>query len=140
MSEAPARTGSSRFSDKTILLVEDDREVRDMLTLMLQTRFAVQVVTAANGQAAVRVAQARQPDLILLDLMLPLIDGFEVTRFLRASQDTQHLPIIAMSNHCWTFDWTQRALEAGCNACFDKICDLDDLIAMIESILGDLTS
>jgi CheY-like chemotaxis protein len=112
MTEAPARAGSSRFSDKTILLVEDDREVRDMLTLMLKTRFAVHVVTAANGQAALRVAQTREPDLILLDLMLPLIDGFEVTRFLRAGQDTQHLPIIAISNHCWTLIGTQRALTA----------------------------
>ncbi|HEX8234339.1 MAG TPA: response regulator [Abditibacteriaceae bacterium] len=140
MSKAPARTGSSRFAGKTILLVEDDREIRDMLTLMLKTRFAAQIVTAANGQTALRVAQTRQPDLILLDLMLPLIDGFEVTRFLRAGQDTQHLPIIAISNHCWTFDWTQRALAAGCNACFDKISDLGDLIAMIENILVDLSS
>ncbi len=140
MSEVSKLAEPSRPAGKMILLVEDDREVRDMLALMLKTRFAVQIVTAANGQSALRMAQTRQPDLIVMDLMLPLIDGFEVTRFLRAGKDTQHLPIIAISNHCWTFDWTRRALEAGCNACFDKISDLGDLMAMIENTLGNSSS
>ncbi len=118
----------------TILVVEDNEASRDALARRLQRR-GYDVVLAVDGQQAVSVAQSAQPDLILMDLGLPIIDGWEATRRLKADASTQHIPIIVLSAHAMTND-RDLALAAGGDDFDTKPIRFQPLIDKIASLLA----
>jgi CheY-like chemotaxis protein len=117
-----------------ILLVEDNEMNRDMLSRRLK-RKGFEVVMAVDGQAGVDMASSSNPDLILMDLSLPIIDGWEATRQIKADPDTQSIPIIALTAHAMAGD-EQKALEAGCDDYDTKPVNFKRLIKKIGDLLG----
>src|SRR3712207_5806197 len=117
-----------------ILLVEDNEMNRDMLSRRLE-RKGYQVVMAVDGQAGVNMARSETPDLILMDMSLPVMDGWEATRQLKASPETQAIPIIALTAHAMSGD-REKALEAGCDDYDTKPIELPHLLDKIEALLG----
>jgi two-component system cell cycle response regulator DivK len=117
-----------------ILLVEDNEMNRDMLSRRLERR-GYQVVMAVDGQQGVDMARAESPDLILLDMSLPVIDGWEAASQLKSDGQTAGIPIIALTAHAMSGD-RERALEAGCNDYDTKPVDLARLIGKMEALLG----
>ena len=118
----------------TILLVEDNEPSRDALGRRLQRR-GYEVVSAVDGQEAVNSAREVKPDLILMDLGLPVIDGWEATRQLKADTSTQRIPIIVLSAHAMTDD-REQALQAGADDFDSKPINFERLVEKIEDILG----
>jgi two-component system cell cycle response regulator DivK len=116
-----------------ILLVEDNEMNRDMLSRRLE-RKGYEVVLAMDGQSGVEMAHTHAPDLVLMDMSLPVLDGWEATRRLKAAPATQHLPIIALTAHAMSSD-REKALEAGCDDYDTKPIDLPRLIGKIEALL-----
>src|SRR5215207_4877223 len=96
-----------------ILLVEDNEQNRDMLSRRLQ-RKGHTVVTAADGERAVHLAQSESPDLVLMDLNLPVLDGWQATRRIKDGAGTGRIPVIALTAHAMSGD-RQKALSAGCD-------------------------
>ncbi len=117
-----------------ILLVEDNEMNRDMLSRRLE-RKGFEVVMAVDGQAGVDMASSSNPDLILMDLSLPIIDGWEATRQIKADPATQSIPIIALTAHAMAGD-EQKALEAGCDDYDTKPVNLKRLLEKIGNLLG----
>jgi CheY-like chemotaxis protein len=118
-----------------ILLVEDNEMNRDMLSRRLERR-GYQVVIAVDGQQGVDMARTESPDLILLDMSLPVIDGWEAARQLKSDAATARVPIIALTAHAMSGD-REKAIEAGCNDYDTKPVDLARLIDKMESLLGN---
>lgn len=118
-----------------ILLVEDNELNRDMLSRRL-VRKGHEVSIALNGRQGIDMARAGQFDLVLMDMSLPEIDGWETTRLMRAAAETRTIPIIALTAHAMAGD-RDRALEAGCNDYDTKPVDLDRLLAKMNALLGD---
>jgi CheY-like chemotaxis protein len=116
-----------------ILLVEDNEMNMDMLSRRL-LRAGYELVTATDGAQAVLKAQSEAPDVILMDLGLPVIDGWEATRLLKSDPDTQTIPIIALTAHVMS-GTRESALQAGCNDFDTKPIDLVRLLAKIEIAL-----
>jgi CheY-like chemotaxis protein len=117
-----------------ILLVEDNEMNRDMLSRRLERR-GYQVVIAVDGVEGVRMAQAEAPALILMDMSLPVLDGWEATRQIKAAPATGDIPIIALTAHAMSGD-REKAIEAGCDDFDTKPVDLPRLLAKIEALLG----
>ena len=117
----------------TILLVEDNDMNRDMLSRRL-IRKGYEVVIALDGQEGVNMAESENPDLILMDMSLPLIDGWEATRRIKASQELCAIPIIALTAHAMPTD-RDKALEAGCDDYDTKPVELPRLLEKIERLL-----
>jgi CheY-like chemotaxis protein len=117
-----------------VLLVEDNEMNRDMLTRRLE-RKGFEVVIAVDGQAGIDMASSAGPDIILMDLSLPVIDGWEATRKIKADPATQPIPVIALTAHAMAGD-EQKALEAGCDDYDTKPVDLKRLLGKIENLLG----
>ncbi|MEA2094155.1 MAG: response regulator [Pseudomonadota bacterium] len=117
-----------------ILLVEDNEMNRDMLSRRLQ-RKGFEVMIAVDGQAGVEMATSTNPDIILMDLSLPVIDGWEATRRLKADPATQGIPVIALTAHAMADD-EQKAREAGCDDYDTKPVNLNRLLGKIENFLG----
>ena len=117
-----------------ILLVEDNEMNRDMLTRRLE-RKGYEVVIAVDGQAGINMASSASPDIILMDLSLPVIDGWEATRKIKVDPATQSIPIIALTAHAMAGD-EQKALEAGCDDYDTKPVDLSRLLDKIENLLA----
>ena len=115
-----------------ILLVEDNEWNRDMLSRRLQRR-GYEVLIALDGGEGMAKAQAEVPDLILMDMSLPVVDGWEATRRLKADPVTQGIPIIALTAHAMSGD-REKALEAGCDDYDTKPTDLPRLLAKIEAL------
>jgi CheY-like chemotaxis protein len=121
-----------------VLLVEDNEMNRDMLTRRLARRgFAVE--SATDGAEAVTRAAASLPDVVLMDLNLPVLDGYDATRQLKESPATGRIPVIALSAHAMSDD-RERALAAGCDDFDTKPVDLDRLIRKIDEALGRKTA
>jgi len=117
-----------------ILLVEDNEMNRDMLSRRL-LRKGYAVVLAVDGEEAVRVATADLPDLVLMDMSLPVIDGWEATRRIKGGVPTAHIPIIALTAHAMAGD-RDKAIAAGCDDYDTKPIELERLIGKIEALLG----
>ena len=117
-----------------ILLVEDNEMNRDMLSRRLERR-GYQVVIAVDGAEGVRMAQAEAPALILMDMSLPGMDGWEATRQLKAAAETRTIPVIALTAHAMAGD-REKAIAAGCDDFDTKPVDLARLLAKIEALLG----
>jgi CheY-like chemotaxis protein len=116
-----------------ILLVEDNEMNRDMLSRRLQ-RKGYTVLIAVDGEQGLATAYSEMPDLILMDISLPFIDGYEVTRRLKANPRTKHIPVIALTAHALLTD-RDKALKAGCNDYDTKPVDFSRLTEKIESLL-----
>jgi CheY-like chemotaxis protein len=116
-----------------ILLVEDNEMNRDMLSRRLE-RKGYQVVLAVDGGEGLAMASNEHPDLILMDLSLPVMSGCEVTRKLRSDPQTRPIPVIALTAHAMSSD-RQEALDAGCNDYDIKPLDFPRLLGKIESLL-----
>jgi len=116
-----------------ILVVEDNEMNRDMLARRLE-RKGYQVAGAGDGQQGVAMAQTTAPDLILMDMCLPVMDGWEATRRLKADEATRHIPVIALTAHAMGSD-RKKAMEAGCDDYDTKPVEIDRLLAKIESLL-----
>jgi|SRR5579862_7833914 len=119
---------------RKILLVEDNEMNRDMLSRRL-VRKGFEVVLAVDGQSGVEMAQDQLPDLVLMDMSLPVLDGWEATRRLKSASATRHIPVIALTAHAMSSD-RDRALEAGCDDYDTKPIELPRLLGKIESLLG----
>ena len=117
-----------------ILLVEDNEMNRDMLSRRLQRR-GYEVVLAVDGQSGVEMAQTQAPDLVLMDMSLQVLDGWEATRRLKGAEPTRHIPIIALTAHAMSGD-RDKALEAGCDDYDTKPVELPRLLGKIETLLG----
>jgi two-component system cell cycle response regulator DivK len=120
-----------------ILIVEDNEMNRDMLSRRLQRR-GYDILFAVDGEAGVQTATAELPDLILMDMGLPVIDGWEATRRLKQAAATRHIPIVALSAHAMSGD-RDRAMEAGCDDYDTKPVDLARLLDKIELLLSRRT-
>jgi two-component system, cell cycle response regulator DivK len=116
-----------------ILLVEDNEMNRDMLSRRLERR-GYQVVMALDGQQGVEMARSESPDLILLDLNLPLLDGWEAARQIKAMPGSSTIPLIALTAHAMSGD-RERALEAGCDEYDVKPIDFTRLLLKMEALL-----
>jgi CheY-like chemotaxis protein len=117
-----------------ILLVEDNEMNRDMLSRRL-IRKGFTVDMAVDGRQGVELASAIQPDLILMDLSLPVMDGWDATRALKADPGTRNIPVIALTAHAMTSDRT-RAFEAGCDDFDTKPVEWMRLLGKIEALLS----
>jgi CheY-like chemotaxis protein len=116
-----------------VLLVEDNEESRDGLSRRLQ-RKGYETLLAVDGRQAVDVARAEVPDLILMDMSLPVLDGWEATRQLKAVPETRIIPVIALTAHAMAGD-REKALEAGCEDYDTKPVEFARLLAKIQSLL-----
>ena len=116
-----------------LLLVEDNEMNRDMLSRRLEKR-GYTLTLAVDGGQGVALAKSGLPDLILMDMSLPVIDGWEATRQLKADSATQGIPVIALTAHAMESD-RQKALEAGCDDFDTKPVDLARLLVKIEELL-----
>ena len=117
-----------------ILLVEDNEMNRDMLSRRL-LRNGYQVVLAGDGGEGLAMARAESPDLILMDMSLPVLDGWEATRQLKSEPGTREIPVIALTAHAMAGD-RQKALSAGCDDFDTKPIELERLLAKIEALLA----
>ena len=118
----------------TVLLVEDTEDNRFMMRRLLEMS-GYAVIEATNGEEAVRLAQSERPDLILMDLSLPVIDGLAATRAIRKLDGFKETPIVAVSAHD-TSDFQSEALAAGCNSYITKPIDFSHLETLIARLLG----
>ena len=116
-----------------ILLVEDNEMNRDMLSRRL-LRKGFEVVMAVDGGQAVSMAESEHPDLILMDMSLPVIDGWEATRRVKAAEATAHIPVIALTAHAMSGD-REKALSAGCDDYDTKPIDMPRLLSKIDAQL-----
>jgi two-component system, cell cycle response regulator DivK len=116
-----------------LLLVEDNEMNRDMLSRRLERRGFTTII-ATDGGAGVAMARSEHPDLILMDMSLPVIDGWEASRQIKADPATASIPIIALTAHAMTSD-RDKALQAGCNDYDTKPVDLPRLLGKIEALL-----
>jgi CheY-like chemotaxis protein len=117
-----------------ILYIEDDEMNRDMLSRRLERR-GYQVILALNGEEGVAIAQSEAPDLILMDLSLPVMNGWEAARRLKGDHQTRSIPIIALTAHAMEGDM-QKAIESGCDDYDSKPIDLPQLLVKIEGLLN----
>lgn len=117
-----------------ILLVEDNEMNRDMLARRLMRR-GYQVILAVDGSEGVRLAQTEMPDLILMDMSLPILDGWEATRQLKAASATHAIPIIALTAHVMSGD-RDKAIEAGCDDYDTKPIEFSRLLEKIQVFLA----
>jgi two-component system cell cycle response regulator DivK len=120
-----------------ILLVEDNEMNRDMLSRRLE-RKGYSVVIAVDGQQGVDMAHAEMPELILMDMSLPVIDGWEATRRLKADEQTKAIPVIALTAHAMSGD-REKALEAGADEYDTKPVELPRLLGKIQALLEKKT-
>lgn len=117
-----------------ILLVEDNEVNREMLSRRLVRR-GFELTIAINGAEAIDHAKTQLPDLILMDMSLPILDGWEATQQLKAMPETQHIPVIALTAHAMAGD-REKCLAAGCDEYDVKPIDLPRLLSKIEALLA----
>lgn len=118
-----------------ILYIEDNDDNIYMITRRL-SRSGYEVIVAKNGEVGLAMARSEAPSLILMDLDLPVVDGWEATRRLKESDETRHIPVVAVSAYAMASD-RRRALAAGCDDFFSKPVNLKGLLERIESLLND---
>lgn len=117
-----------------ILLVEDNEMNADMLARRLQRR-GYEVVVAIDGQQGIDMAKTEMPELILMDMSLPVLDGWEATRILKSDRKTQSIPVMGLTAHAMIGD-REKCLEAGCDEYGSKPVDFPKLIETIERLAG----
>ena len=124
----PASTG------QTLLLVEDNEDNRIIYSTVLR-HLGYEVIEAQDGVEAVELARSALPDLILMDISIPVIDGWEATQVLKRDPDTRHIPIIALTAHALASD-REKAMEVGCDGYLAKPCEPRAVVAEVQRFLG----
>ncbi len=119
---------------KLILLVEDNEDNRIVYSTILK-HFGYQVIEAFNGEEGIAKARSSQPDLILMDISIPVIDGWEATQVLKHDPKTKHIPIIALTAHALASD-REKAMEVGCDGYLAKPCEPRAVVAEVQRFLG----
>ena len=119
----------------TILIIEDNEMNRDMLARRLQ-RKGFEVIIAVDGENGIRMAAENGPDLVLMDMSLPGVDGWEATRRIKEAAASSHVPVIALTAHAMSGD-REKALGAGCDDYDTKPIELDRLLSKMHKLLGD---
>ena len=117
-----------------ILLVEDNEDNRDMLLRRLE-RKGFEVVIAVNGEEGVEMASSTSPDLILMDMSLPVLDGWGATKKIKANDETKHIPVIALTAHVMVGD-REKTIEAGCDDYDTKPVDFKSLLLKMDGLLN----
>jgi CheY-like chemotaxis protein len=117
-----------------LLLIEDNEESRDGLSRRLR-RNGYEVLAAADGRQGLEAARTEAPDLVLMDMSLPVLDGWEATRQLKADPQTRHIPVIALTAHAMAVD-REHALAAGCDDYDTKPVEFARLLGKIQALLG----
>jgi two-component system cell cycle response regulator DivK len=125
--------GIQKDSSRKILIVEDNKDNRELVVKVLKLK-GYQVIEAVDGKEAIEKARAEKPDLILMDLFIPKIDGYEVTKQLKNDGDLQHIPIIALTAQAMKGDM-EIALAAGCDGYMPKPIDVRELPRQIKRFL-----
>ncbi|HEV2801278.1 MAG TPA: response regulator [Pyrinomonadaceae bacterium] len=120
--------GEMQRGNRTVLVVDDSGDIRELMRMMLQMKNCL-VVEATNGQEAVDLAPQVHPGLILMDLSMPVLDGYEATRRIKAQDQTQNIPIVAVSAFC-DMENRHKAVAAGCIECVSKPIDF--------AVIGDV--
>ncbi len=124
--------------NRTVLLIEDNEQNRYLATFLLELS-GFTVVSAADGRSGINLAQSLMPDIILLDIQLPTMDGHAVARHLRANDTLSTIPIVAVTSYAMAGD-RERCLEAGCNGYIEKPINPDTFIEEISAYLGASSS
>jgi CheY-like chemotaxis protein len=119
-----------------VLVVDDYDDNRDMLRLVLE-RQGVEVVEASDGIEAVKLAYHCRPDLILMDISMPVMDGLDAVRQLKGVELTRSIPIVVISAHCGDPAVVKRVMDAGCLQCLAKPLELNEIKALIERFKAD---
>jgi two-component system cell cycle response regulator DivK len=127
-------TGTEIDKKPLVLVVDDFADNREMYSEYL-TYSGYDVIEAKNGKEALEAAQARAPDIIIMDLSLPVMDGWEATRRLKADDRTRRIPVVALTGHALA-GHSQGAREAGCDSFLAKPCLPDQLVAEIKRMLA----
>lgn len=117
-----------------VLVVEDNGDMREFLARVLSMR-GYEFLEAADGEEGLQVARTQLPNLILMDISLPALDGFEATRRIKQDPAMRHIPVVAVTAHARPAD-EQRALDAGCNGYLSKPYSLRDFLAVVEKNLS----
>ena len=117
-----------------ILIVEDNEMNRDMLSRRLIRR-GYEIIMAVDGEEGIAAAKSKNPDLILMDMSLPVVDGWEATRRLKADAGTQRIPVIGLTAHAMAGD-REKAIAAGCDDYDTKPIELPRLLEKVEALLG----
>lgn len=124
---------ASKAEGRTVLVVDDHPDIREVISWQLQAR-GCNVVEAGDGKEAVELASRVSPDLILMDLSMPVLDGYEATRRIRGSRETSGIPIVAVSAFCDPEN-RQKAIEAGCMECVGKPVDFRLIDRLLQTHL-----
>ena len=119
---------------KTVLLVEDNEDNRIVYSTILR-HFGYRVMEALNGEEGIATARSEKPDLILMDISIPIIDGWEATQVLKHDPETRHIPIIALTAHALASD-RERAMQVGCDGYLAKPCEPRAVVAEVQRFLG----
>lgn len=122
------------MDNKRILLVEDHEDNRNIYRTILE-HYGYEVVIATDGQSGIRLAREARPDLVLMDLSIPVVDGWEATRLLKADGETSSIPIIALSAHALAED-RERARQAGCDGYLAKPVEPRRVLEEVARFLG----
>ncbi|MDB4948794.1 MAG: response regulator receiver [Gemmatimonadetes bacterium] len=121
-------------SSKTVLLVEDNEDNRTVYRTILE-HFGYTVIEARNGEDGIRMAREDHPNLILMDISIPIIDGWEATKILKGDEATRAIPIIALTAHALATD-RAKATEVGCDGYLAKPCEPRRVVAEVEKFIG----
>ncbi len=119
---------------KTILIVEDEPRNLKLIRDLLQI-FGYETMEATDGEHGVELAKAKIPNLILMDIMMPKMDGLEATRIIKADANTKHIPIIALTSYAMKGD-RERTIEAGCDGYIAKPVDIQEVLKAIDHLLS----
>src|SRR5688500_19213857 len=127
------RTGMNA-NGKTVLLVDDNEDIRMVYSTILR-HFGYRVMEALNGKEVIANARAEKPDLILMDISIPIIDGWEATQVLKHDPGRRDIPIIALTAHALASD-REKAMEVGCDGYLAKPCEPRAVVAEVQRFLG----
>lgn len=122
------------MNKKTVLLVEDNDDSREMMKFFLERR-GFHVIEASDGEQGVLLSKSESPDLIFMDLSMPVIDGIEATKLIRSNKKTSNIPVVVMSGHCDQPDLMKRVLEAGAAACLNKPVDIPTIETLLKRLI-----
>ncbi len=122
------------MNEKTVLLVEDNEDNRIVYATVLQY-FGFRVIEATDGAEGVRIARESHPDLVLMDISIPIIDGWNATSMIKGDPETQTIPVIALTAHALPED-RARSLSVGCDGYLAKPCEPSRVVAEVNRILG----
>ena len=121
-------------SGKMVLLVEDNEDNRIVYSTILK-HFGYEVTEALNGEEGIAKARSEKPDLILMDISIPIIDGWEATQVLKHDPSTKSIPIIALTAHALASD-REKAMEVGCDSYLAKPCEPKAVVSEVEKFIG----